>query len=92
MLMLHYCGVAVCVTSPNWDGVQNLWKISQLYGGWISVALIELLVICHLLAFQYARSGIPYRLKFTKAVTSFLCIGLGAGLLFHVLTMRYAEY
>ena len=91
VLLLHYCGVGVCVLSDDWDGTRNIWIISEIYGGWITVLLVEMFVALHLLAFQYAWSEIPYRPVFTRRINVILGLGLVAGIAFHVLTAMQAR-
>jgi hypothetical protein len=86
VLLFHYWGVVFCVLSPNWDGVAQLGLISDAYGGWIIVLLVELFVVLHLLSFQYALSPFPYRPRLTRAGILILVTGLIAGVLLHLAT------
>lgn len=90
VLVLHYAGLAICMSSYSWDGIQNIWILSNRYGAWITIVLVELFVLLHVLAFQYAWSEIPYRPKFRKSAMITLVTGLIAGILFHVLTIMQA--
>ena len=58
----------------------TLAKFSIVY----SLALVEWFVALHLLAFQYARSNVPYRLRMTWPVAAILLSGLVAGVALYV--------
>ncbi len=92
VLVIHYCGVGVCIMSRDWDGMRNIWMISQMYGGWITVLLVELFVTLHLLAFQYAWSRFPYRPRIDRSAGVVLGVGLVAGIVFHEVTRMLAQY
>ncbi|MGM0488948.1 MAG: hypothetical protein ACQESR_19580 [Planctomycetota bacterium] len=90
VLVFHYAGFVICLTSSSWDGMRNIWMISQMYGPWISVALVEYFVFLHLIAVQYARSEIPYRPQVTREAVIVLAAGLVAGIGFHLIAMMHA--
>ena len=87
LFAFHYAGFAVCLTSPAWDGIRNIWIVSRLYGPWLSVVLVEYFVLLHLLAIQYASSEMPYRPRMTRHMAIVLCVGLAVGFGFHLLAM-----
>ncbi len=76
VLLVHYAGVLVCMTFESWDGARNLNKVAGLGGGLIVAAAIELFVVLHVLAAQYAMSCIPYRVRLTTPVVLMLVAGL----------------
>jgi len=90
VLLVHYTGLWICMNSFSWDGLQNMWIVSDRYGAWIVIVLVELFVVLHLLAFQYAWSEIPYRPKLTKSAAIVLGAGLLAGVLVHILAIAQA--
>lgn len=81
LLVFHYSGVLLCAYSTRWGGWDKLAMISRMYGSWITILLVETLVMVHLLAFQYARSPIPYRPRLSWPALSALVAGLVGGVL-----------
>lgn len=85
ILCLHYLSVVwLALGFESTDRLPylavTLAKFSIVY----SVAMVEWFVALHLLAFQYARSNVPYRLRMTWPVATILLSGLVAGVALYV--------
>jgi hypothetical protein len=92
VLVIHYACVFANTRSPDWDGIRNIWMVNDAYGGWVSVFMVELFLLLHLLAYQYAVSAIPYRLHATRGTILVLALGVVVGFMFLAVTSMIAPH
>ncbi len=88
----HYGGVMICVMSDAWDGIRNLDIVAMLWGGFLIIFMVELFITLHLLAFQFAGSPLPYRIRWTRPVVVILSCGLAIGFALEVYVLAGSPY
>ncbi len=91
VLVLHYCGVAICARSDNWDGLSNMGIVAMLWGGFLTMFMVWLFFALHVLVIQYADSRLPYRFRWTwRAITALSC-GAVTAVAFQIYIMTGSE-
>ena len=84
ILTIHYAAVVwLFFISQEAVDLQAFGKTAIVFGMIFSVTVVELYVFLHVLAFQYARSAMPYRPRMTRRVYMILLAGIVAGVALH---------
>ena len=85
ILTIHYASLIwLAVRFESSDRLPDLAATMAKFPIVHSVAVVEMLVALHLLAFQFASSALPYRPRMTWPVAVTLVVGLVAGVALYV--------